>query len=278
MKRTLVIQGGGFRTAFTAGVLDAFQSAKHNPFDSYVAVSGGAIALSYYLSRQPKAYYNALKLLAEDKFFMDWSRIVSSQGVMNVDYFRKVATEVIPLAVERAMRSLKDKDIAIVLTNRTSGQPHYFRPDRKHWIDAIIATCTLPFVTKGSHTLKGEHFMDGGWSDPLPVKWAYEKGATELVVIRTTPSDVKLKQSWPDYIASFVYMMNRRLQSCFEKNHLKYNASVDFLLNPPEQLRVYEIAPESALSTGTYSNDVGLIMKDYEYGYRLGMSFLEQAA
>lgn len=219
MKKTLVIQGGGFRTAFSTGVLDAFLAKEYNPFQSYVAVSGGAIALSYYLSGQYKKCLDAIRFLAEDKDFMSWNRFVSSKGVMDVDYFRDVADNHIYFELERAIKAVDNKKLAFVLTHRESGVPHYYHPDEHTWLEAVIATCTLPFVTKGRHRLHGEEFFDGGWSDPIPVKWAYESGARDIVVIRTTPAMMQSNQSWPDYFASFVYRSNAGLKKCFEENH-----------------------------------------------------------
>ena len=50
MKKTLIVQGGGFRTGFTAGILDAFMVLGYCPFDQIIGNSGGAISASYYLS------------------------------------------------------------------------------------------------------------------------------------------------------------------------------------------------------------------------------------
>ena len=46
-KKVLILEGGGFKTSFSAGVMDAFQMQAHNPFDSYIGVSGGCIAISF---------------------------------------------------------------------------------------------------------------------------------------------------------------------------------------------------------------------------------------
>ncbi len=46
----LIVEGGGFRTGFTAGVLDAMLVNKYNPFNSYYGISGGSISLSYFIS------------------------------------------------------------------------------------------------------------------------------------------------------------------------------------------------------------------------------------
>ena len=48
MKKVIVVQGGGFMTSYTTGVLDAFQMTNYKPFDAHIGISGGSIALSYF--------------------------------------------------------------------------------------------------------------------------------------------------------------------------------------------------------------------------------------
>lgn len=274
LKRTLVIQGGGFRTAFSTGVLDAFQSKNYNNFDAYVAVSGGAIALSYFVSGQYRKCLEAMCFLAENKNFMSWNRLISSQGIMDVDYFTQVAETKVPFDMQTALATIEGKQLYFVLTNCQTGEPRYYAPKKEDWVDAVIATCTMPFVTKGKHLLEGVEYFDGGWSDPLPVKWAHENGAHEMIVIRTTPSQVKMNQSWPDYFGTFIFRRNERLRSCFEENHLKYNAAVDYMGIHHPGLSVHQIAPEEPLQTGTYSNNTKLIVSDYRQGLEAGLNFL----
>ena len=49
-KIALVIEGGGFKSVFSAGILEAFLMNKFNPFDIYIGVSSGAMCLSYYVA------------------------------------------------------------------------------------------------------------------------------------------------------------------------------------------------------------------------------------
>ena len=62
----LIVQGGSMRSVFSAGVLDAFNVLRFNPFDYYAGVSGGAMSLSYFLSGQSRAQLNILKELSND--------------------------------------------------------------------------------------------------------------------------------------------------------------------------------------------------------------------
>jgi len=274
-KKTLIIQGGGFRTGFTAGILDVFHEEGHNDFDLYVAVSGGAIALSYFLSEQHTKCFEAMCLLSEDKNFLSYSGLMSRKGMMNVDYFHDVADDKIPLDIDKAMLNSTEKELAIVMTDRNTGEPHYYHPSKKTWVDAIIASCTLPFVTKGKHMLHGVDYFDGGWGDPLPAKWAYDLGARDITIIRTIPKNLKFNQSWPDYFANIYYRRNPHLKDIFEENHIRYNNAIDFINNAPDDLKITQIAPESPLRAGTYSNSVSAITADYFYGKRSALEYLK---
>ena len=273
-KKTLIIQGGGFRTAFTAGVLDAFIAADYNPFNSFYVVSGGAIGASYYLSGQYKKCFEAICFLAKDKNFMSYNRLIRKNGIMDVDFFYQVASEEVPFDVEIAMNRIKDQHMAIVMTNKITGLAEYYHPTKKTWLDAVIASCTLPFVTKGKHILHDNEYMDGGWSDPLPIIHAVEQGAKDVTIIRTSPKDLKVSQSWPDYFGTFAFRSNEKLQSCFENNHKKYNDAIDFINSNPKGVSIKQIAPAVPLLTGTYSNSIPIITKDYRHGMACGVDFL----
>lgn len=273
-KKALVIQGGGFRTAFSAGVLDAFIMNGYNPFESYYVVSGGSIAVSYYLSSQYGSCLKAICNMALDENFMSYNRLISTKGMMDVDLFHDVATNRVPFDVDIAMETVKKRSLEIVMTDRKTGLPCYFKPNKKNWIDGIIASCTLPFVTKGKHVIDDEDYMDGGWSDSLPVNKAIKDGATEITVIRTSPPDLKLTQSWADYFGTFYYRSNQKLQACFETNHAKYNAAIDLINNPPKGVVIKQIAPVDPLHTGTYSNSIKPIELDYRYGLQCGLDYL----
>lgn len=274
-KKTLIIEGGGFRTGFSTGVLDAFQKESYNDFDIYIGISGGAIALSYFLSQQEKKCLEAMKLLSVDNNFINYSGLMSKKGMMNIDYFHKVANELVPFDLDKAAASVENKQVAFVMTNRTTGTPRHYHPSKKDWMNAVIASCTLPFVTKGRHKVDGDHYFDGGWSDPLPVKWAYDLGAREITLIRTVPKRIKFNQSWPDYLASWYNWNDAKISKIFESNHERYNDSIDFINNLPDGLTVSQIAPEFPLKAGTYSRSVEAITADYNYGLKCGVEFLK---
>lgn len=272
----LIIEGGGFKTAFTAGIIDSFISMNFNPFHTLIGISGGSVALSYYLSKQYRFCINAMKILSKDNQFANYKRTFSKKGYLDIDYISTVASKKVPFQVERAIENLEDKQVYIVATDRKKGTAEYLSPDSKNWIECVIASSTLPFATKGVHKLNGRHYFDGGWSDPLPVKWAVENGANNILVLRTKPLDSRVKQSWADYFGSKYFKSTPKLSETFELAFEKYNSALDFMNSPPKGVKISQIAPKRFLDSGTYSYSKKSLMSDYRYGLDKGINHLNK--
>ena len=247
----LIIEGGGFKTAFTAGIIDAFIAKNFNPFNLLIGISGGSVALSYLLSKQYRYCISAMKILAKDKQFANYRRTFSKKGYLDIDYIATVASQKVPFDIDLAMKNAADKKVFIVATNKKTGEAQYLNPSASDWIQCVIASSTLPFATKGVHKLNGDPYFDGGWSDPLPVEWAVKKGAKNILVLRTRPSELKLKQSWADYFGSKYFKSTPKLSETFEQAFEKYNRSLDYMMTPPKGIEIAQIAPKRFLNSGT---------------------------
>ena len=55
--KALVVEGGGMRGIFSAGVLDAFLEMEFDPFNLYIGVSAGACNLASHLGGQYQRNY-----------------------------------------------------------------------------------------------------------------------------------------------------------------------------------------------------------------------------
>lgn len=270
----LIVEGGGFKTGFTSGILDAFITSNFDPFSNYIGVSGGSVAVSYFLSRQYRSCLNAMLILARDGKFMDYKRAFTDTGYMDIDFIKDVASKEEPFIIQKAISNSENKNINFVATNRKTGNPVYLKPNVKNWFDCVVASCTLPFVTKGMHKINDAEYFDGGWSDALPTKWAYENGAKRIIILRTSPSAQRFTQKWTDYFGSIYFKSHPRLGEVFKYCNERYNASIDYIENPPSDLEIYEIAPAYFLKSKTLNYSKQTIMKDYRYGVDLGLQFV----
>ncbi len=272
----LIIEGGGFKTAFTCGILDAFISHSYMPFKTIAGISGGSVAMSYYMSMQYRQGINSMLVLVKTKNFTDFKKAFSPRGYLDIDFLATVAKKKAPFNLKDAIKCSKKVNPYIVVTNRKSGKPEYHTPDSENWISTVIASSTLPFATKGEHKLKGEVYFDGGWSDPIPVKWAIKNGSKKILVLRTRPKDAIVKQSWADYFGSKYFKTTPKLAATFEKGFEYYNNAVELMQSPPKGVKIDQIAPKKFLKSGTYSYSKASLMLDYRYGLDKGIMHLNK--
>lgn len=273
---TLIVEGGGFKSAFTTGILDAFRMTGYQPFDRYIGISGGSIALSYYLSGQYRAGLESVLHLAQNPEFKAFSRTFSEQGFMDLNLIAAVANQVVVFDLLAALKVALRHPVHFVATDEITGQAAYLKPSRKNWIDAIIASSAIPFFTKGRHNFKGRAYIDGGCSDPLPAKWAQEQGAKEVIVLRTWPQEMRFAKTWADVAGSYYYRADPILSRIVDRGHAIYNVGADYLENPTDGLIIKQLAPEKLLATGTYLNSIETIMQDYGHGLDVGLRFVAQ--
>ncbi len=276
-KKVLILEGGGFKTSFSAGVMDAFQIQKFNPFDSYIGVSGGSIAISYFLSKKYGYYYKCMRVLCQDERFVKYTKAFTD-GLMNLDFFYDIAYTEFPFDFDAAMNEIEGKDYFIVLTNSTDGSTEYHRPTRENWVDMTIAASTVPILTKGKHLVNGIQYSDGGISDPIPVQWAVENGATDILLVRTSHHNFKPSLLRPEYIASKFIRANEKIKTDVENFQNKIKASIDYIDTLGPDIHVEQIAPEVVLNSNIFTNSVRNIELDYRTGLEAGLNYIHKLA
>jgi len=271
----LVIEGGGFKSVFSAGVLDSFLINGFNPFDIYIGVSSGAMSLSYYIGGQYKSYFSLSKEVCVDERFLSYTHAFSEQGYMDLKFLAKYAKEKNPLKLENIKASMVNKQFYVVATNLDDGKAVYLEPNKQNIYRCLRATSSLPFFTKGVCKINGKELMDGAWSDPIPVKSAADFGANKIIVIRPHPLGYKINGlSYLGLLAGYWWKNNTEMRDVFLKEHNHYNEAVDFLKKKHKDLEILQICPENILSSSVVGTTKENLTQDYHCGLEMGMDFL----
>ena len=84
-KTGLVLEGGGLRGIFTAGVLDFFLE-KNIEFDSCIGVSAGACHACSYLAKQHKRAFNVSVDYLDDKRYCSLYSLITTGDLFGVDF------------------------------------------------------------------------------------------------------------------------------------------------------------------------------------------------
>jgi len=273
----LVLEGGSLKCAFTAGILDVMLDADFPEFQYYYGVSSGSMAMSYYIAKQRKNFIKVARALVENPEFLSYRNTFSEQGLMNLDFLKGYVNDTFPFDEVAADRNSKGKTVCIVTTDYHTGKPHYLRPRKGKWLNYMMASATLPIITKGKTNVDGTWMFDGGYSDGIPIKKAISDGAKNILVVRTRPSNIKIDKSYVSLMAEYWNYNNDSISDLFARGYKRYNKCVDFLNGPkPEGVNWHQIAPPTELRADGYYLHVQDIDADYRLGLEMGMNFLSQ--
>ena len=194
MKTGLILEGGGVRGAFTAGVLDVF-TKEGITFDYACGVSAGAGAMCNFISGQIGRSRDVLLCPRGDSYY-GFRELCRSGKYMNLD---KLYGELIyeEPAFDFDAFFANPTEVEVVATNCVTGKAEYLKDNKtiESFCDVSMATSSLPFIT-GPYKIGDNYYMDGSVSDPIPVNRAVEKGCDRIIVLSTKgdgmePSNLK---------------------------------------------------------------------------------------
>lgn len=268
----LVVEGGGMRGIFTAGVCDSFLLEGFNPFDLCIGVSSGACTLASYLSGQYQRIYRLITGPMRTREFISLSRFLSGGHFMDLDWLWEYAAAHDPLDTVAATGNLK-REFLVGVTDVESAQALYLRPKAETLSDFLLASSALPILYRRFIPLDGRLVSDGGVADPIPVQEAYRRGARRIVVIRTRPVGRDKGRYLDACMASLFLRRYPALRAGIHELHRVYRRAVYFIHNPPADAVIREIAP-SYLATSRISADMSTIQADYRLGKKAGQDFI----
>jgi predicted patatin/cPLA2 family phospholipase len=188
-KIALVIQGGGQKGIFTAGVFDAFLEAGFDPFELYIGTSAGALTVSSFLSRQVGYSYNFIVNYTTNDEFFNLYKYLSQQKPLNLDWALQAISPSgdTPLDFQQARKTLIHRNAYACATRKDTLQDIYLPMFHDNWREVLRATCAIPVLYNQPVNINDLEWVDGGVSAAVPVKEAWKQGAELVVVIRTEP-------------------------------------------------------------------------------------------
>jgi predicted patatin/cPLA2 family phospholipase len=275
LKCALVVEGGGMRGIFPAGVLDVFLEKKFDPFDLYIGVSAGACNLASHLAGQHKRNFRIYTELMTRPGFISLWKFLKGGHFMDLDYLWKLIDDQEPLSLEEIFKH-GGVEYIVVGTNANLGIPVYMRTNVRNCNECLKASSAVPFLYQGIVEIDSTHYVDGGVTDPIPAMEAYRRGARIITVIRTRPAHYRKKKGIENYVSSFATRAWPKLSEAVKGQAETYSRCVDFILNPPKDATIIQIAPEGPLHTGRTTQNIESLLTDYETGRQIGEEFVSR--
>lgn len=270
MKIGCVDVGGGLRDVYGAGVFDYLMD-NDIYFDYCIGVSAGSANCTSFIARQRgrnKMFYLDYMTRKEG---IGLGRYVKTGSFVDLNYIYATLSNSDgenPLDYEAFIES--PTEFKIVATDAKTGKPVYFdkiRDTKKDDYKILMASSCLPVFCKPV-AVGGRKYFDGGLSDPVPFKKAFEDGCDKVVIILTLPLGTPINQKRN---ASCAKMIRRKYPKFAES---MYNTAEVYKNQVEEALRLEEdgkaliVAPDDIMGLSTFTKEFDKLGELYNKGYK----------
>lgn len=262
----LVLEGGGSRGVFTAGILDYFME-KDIYFPYVVGVSAGACNALDYCSKQIGRSRDTFIIRDKSLKSVSFGNFIKTGYFYDMDKpFYEFPYKYFPFDFE----TFKSSGIIceMVATDIDTGKSVYLTDnnDNDRILNICRASSTLPLLAPIVH-LDGRRFMDGGLSDSIPYGRSIMQGYKKHVVILTREMGYrkKLKSKSIDLVRQVYKNEPVLVRTCMKRPKV-YNRQLDILERLEREGRVFVIRPTEK-PVGRIENNTDRLDSFYQHGY-----------
>ena len=268
MKVGLVLEGGGMRALFTAGVLDALLDVKELGIDGIVGVSAGALFGANYISGQKERAIRYNKKYARDKRYMGLHSWITTGNAVNKDFaFYELPFKLDVFDQEKFKES--KIEFHVVMTNVENGQAEYVLiEDVFEQMEYLRATSALPFASKIIE-INGKKYLDGGISDSIPIDYCQSLGYDKIILVLTRPEN-SYKEDKLNFLYKLVYRKYPNLVERLINMGKDYEVVLKKIKNLETESKVFVIRPPKVLKIGRLEKNENKIQNVYDIGLNTG--------
>jgi predicted patatin/cPLA2 family phospholipase len=269
----LLLEGGGLRGAFSAGVVSELARAGGARFDDVIAVSSGAPTAAYLIAEQID---DALRIWADHTHgtqLISPRNLLRGAPLMDIDRLVGVFERVVPLDVARLRRS--EARCWVVVTNGHTGEAELVRATPENALDLLKATMALPVAYGKVITVDGVPYVDGGVAEPVPVKRALALGRDRTVVVLTQPRGYRRKRNRVvSYLMGRTYPRYPALARALAARAEVANEALEHVEALERRGEIAVIRPREPLAATRLSTRRGDIVATIEAGRRAARAWL----
>lgn len=262
----LVLEGGGMRGVYTAGILEYFLDQDiHFPY--VIGVSAGASMAASYLSKQKGRNKKVNIEYITDKRYISWGNYIKQKQLFGMDFiFGEIPNKLVPYDYDKFYAN--SADLVIGTTDVITGAPLYFRKSDygQDVLTLLKASSSLPFIAPEVH-FNGKILLDGGISDSIPIRKAQEDGFKRNVVILTRNAGYMKKPSKFQFLVRRKYPHYPGLQMAMENRYKVYNETIRYIEEEERKGNIIVIRPELPLEVGRMERNPKKLEKLYQIGY-----------
>jgi len=273
-KTALVLEGGGFRGLYTAGILHRFYEMNLE-FPFVIAVSMGASNATNYLAKQTQRNLDVPYTFVNDKRYMSYARLLRGGALFGIDFiFEDIPKKLIPFDFNTF--SASKQKLMYVTTDCCQGKPYYvLNTSMEESFKALEASTSLPFVSK-MVPLHNRLLLDGGIADPIPVEKAMEEGYDKLVVVLTQPKEFRKKAIKAKRFTHVIYKKYPQLAEAILTRHVRYNQQLALVEQLEAEGKAFVYRPDATLPVSRTEQKKEKLKETFQIGYEQGDAMMNE--
>lgn len=277
MKTGIVVEGGGMRGIYAAGVLDVLLKYGITA-DGLIGVSAGAIhGCSFVAGQAGRSIRYNLKY-CRDPRYMSFRSLFRTGNLVGNDFcYHELPEQLDPFDND----AFEASSVAFyaTCTDVETGRPVYHRCEslRGENIEWIRASASMPLVSRIVE-INGQKLLDGGVSDSIPAAAFHKMGFEKNLVILTRPDSYRKKPNHMIHAIRRVYRKYPEFIETMECRHLMYNRELEEIRRMEAAGEIFVIRPSRLIKISRTENRPEKIEEMYDLGCRDGVRALQDAA
>lgn len=264
----LVLEGGGLRGQYTAGVLDAFLQEKfYFPFT--IGVSAGASIGCSYISRQFGRNRTIIQNYRRDPRYLSLRNLIFQGSLFGMDFiYGQIPLSLVPFDFETFETS--PYRFITVCTDCVTGEPVYYEKGKSDPLKVLRASSSMPFLSPMVE-YDGRKLLDGALADSIPLVKALSEGYSRNVVILTREKGYRKKAPSP-LAARLVYRKFPRLAEAINTRWKHYNETQELLDREEAVGQAFLIRPSRDMEISRTEKSLKKLDELYVLGYEDGLA------
>lgn len=263
MKIGLVLEGGGMRGLYTAGVLDVMMEHQFMP-DVVCGTSAGVTFGVNLLSQQKGRVLRYNCRYAGDRRYISLHSWLTTGNMINRDFAYDLLPHELDPFDEETFEQSKAAFYATI-TNMRTGQAEYVRiTNTWQQMDVIRASASLPIICQPVEW-QDQKYLDGGLVDNIPLDKCIELGCDKIIIVLTRP----LYYVRNDHIAGvcrLCYPRYKALLRAIEQRNDRYNARLQQIRRLEQEGKVFVLRPSDNISVGRLEKDIARLQALHQLG------------
>jgi predicted patatin/cPLA2 family phospholipase len=275
----LVLEGGGARAAYSAGVVHALASAGVRP-KVVIGCSSGSINAAFLASGQTATVVDLWSNYVPGKHFISWRRQLTPFGGPGLAVDDMLDRVMVGQSLfDPVAATSGEPALYVAATDVLTGEGVLVKPDASNVIEWLRASLALPVGYNRVVTINGRGFIDGGVAMPVPFDEPLTTPCDGPTVVILTRKMNTLKAAPKLWERAFIWaIVPRAARAATLRQHELHNRVMQRLQLAVERKEVMLVNPPDELPLSRFTRDPINIRAGIALGQEVGARLAAELA